>query len=265
MTDFRIIFYVFRKEQRLKIVGVVQMGVNLEKELIANLNELTGSEQDAIKVFSALYINSCQNLKNEKMVLFDENLTQEIEFYGRKREKYLEEIHQMLAQYAELLDSLVRQYDTWVCAVIMNLQKAYNQQKIAIADVKMSIDLQKETRRKASEQKISHYEIVIGECKRQLQDCKVNMEKKIGELFFDQGKQINVVNTSILQKVINLFIGKSKVEQFVIKRKQLELENLSMRVKQVCEEIQQETIAQVATIEDVMQQVQDVFKRAIKE
>lgn len=265
MTDFRIIFYVFRKEQRLKIVGVVRMGVNLEKELVANLNELTGSEQDAIKVFSALYINSCQNLKNEKIALFDENLTQEIEFYGRKREKYLEEIHQMLAQYAELLDAVIRQYDTWVCAVIMDLQKAYNQQKVAIVDVKRSIGLQNKTRRKASEQKMSHYEIVIGECKKQLQDCKWGMENKMNELFSCEEKQLSVVNTNILQKVINLFIGKSRVEQFVIERKQLELEELSMRVKQTCEEIQQETIAQVAIIEDVMQQVQNVFKRALKE
>ena len=241
------------------------MGVNLEKELVANLNELTGSEQDAIKVFSALYINSCKNMKNEKMALLDENLTQEIEFYGRKREKYLEEIYQMLAQYAELLDVVIRQYDTWVCAVIMDLQKAYNQQKIAIVDVKRSIGLQNEMRRKAAEQKISHYEIVIGECKRQLQECKKNMEKKIGKLFCDQGKQLSVVNTSILQKVINLFIGKSKIEQFVIKTQQLELEELSVRVKQACEEINQETIDQIAMIKDVMQQVQDVFERAIKE
>lgn len=238
---------------------------NLEKEFMTNLRELTDNEQDATKVFSAMYINSYEKIKSEKLESLNKSIIGQIEFYGRKKNEYSSDMEIISNKYSEAIDKIIGEYNTWFCAILNKLQEAYNNQKIAMTNVKLSIDLNNEVKKAASEYKINNYEIVEQECKSQLKECKEKMENKLNEIFYSRDKSLSTGKNNIFQKIINIFSGKSKVNNFVINSLNKELDELNKKVDNECERINTETINKIAVIEDAILQTQTIFKNMLKE
>ena len=67
--------------------------ISLEKELMTTLKELNNSEQNEIRIISAYFINSCENLKKEKLQSIENSISNKIKFYGKRKKQYLEEIN----------------------------------------------------------------------------------------------------------------------------------------------------------------------------
>lgn len=243
------------------------MSINpsLEKELMIDLRELNQNEQDAIKVFCAMYENSCEKLKNEKLESLVKSLTEQIKFYGRKKEEYAENIRQIMEKYAGLIDQMAQTYDTWLGAIILDLQDVYNNQKIAIANEKISIGLSNEGKKVASEEKINNYEIVAQECKRQMMQCKEKMLNQLNEIFYEKDKSLSAKKGNIFQKFMNIFTGKSKVNHFVIATINQEISDLENKVKTECERMENEMVEQVAILENAILQTQELFNNRLKE
>ena len=172
----------------------------LEEELMNNLRELTNDEQDQIKVFSAMYLKSNENIKKEKVESLEKSIIGQIEFYGRKKSNYSESIEQICNKYAVSIDKIIEQYDIWYCAILDKIQESYNNQKITITNTKISIDTENELNYVASDNKVTNYEIVIQECKKQLRECKSGMESKLNDLFFSRDKSLAVRKANIFQK-----------------------------------------------------------------
>ena len=243
------------------------MSINpsLEKELMNDLRELNQNEQDAIRVFCAVYQNSYEKLKNEKLEALDKSLTEQIQFYGRKKAKYSENIRQIMEKYTNLIDQMAQVYHTWLGAIILDLQDVYNNQKIAIANAKISIGLSHEGKKLASEEKINNYEIVAQECKRQMADCKDKMNSQLDAIFYEKDKSLSTKNSNIFQKFMNIFSGKSKVNHFVIATINQEMNDLENRVRTECEIMENEVVEQIAIVENAILQTQELFNNRLKE
>ena len=241
----------------------MSIGVDLEKDLLTNMRELSAAEQDEIRIFSAMYINQCEQMKAEKIQALENSLGEQIKFYGKKKENYDIDVKQILENYAKNMDVIIGQYNQYFCAILKDLQDIQNNQKIAFANEKICICSKEEKRREAVEQKIINYEIVLGECKRQLDDCKLQLKAKMEEIFPAKDKQLSKGKASFFHKFGNLFSGKSKVENFVIKASYKEMEDLLARVVEDVKKIEEEMIKNIAIIKDAIAQTQNSINEII--
>lgn len=238
--------------------------VDLENELVNNLQELTTAEQDELRVVSLVYMGEYEKLKAEKIQSFQNSLHEQIKFYGKNPDLYEKQISQFLQKYENMLDLLIKEYNTRFIAVNNELQDTQNNQKIAIVNIKFSITLKDEIKRKASESKKENYEIVMQECVRQLSSCKDEMVGKINEIFFSKDKQLSTGKQSILEKIKNHFLGKQKIENFVIQPIEVELVRLEDTLNNELMNINEETIMNIAVIKDARMQTQKIFNNMLK-
>lgn len=238
---------------------------NLEKDLMNNLRELNNIEQNELKIFSAMFISTCKKIKSNKVMLLDDAIINQIKFYGKRKELYSKDIDLIERKYIELMDQIIDLYITWYCAIVNKLQDSYNNQKISITNCKIAIDSQNEVKMAAAEYKIDNYETVIQECKRQLSECKEGMEQRVNQIFYDKGNSLSVKKNNIIQKILNIFIGKNKVKEFVIEPLNIELKQIEESVNRECENIEQETINNIAMIEDGIIQTKNIFTNMVKE
>ena len=237
----------------------------LEEELMNNLTELTNDEQVQLKVFSVTYLKLNEKIKKEKVDSLEKSIVEQIEFYGRNKKDYSESIEQICNKYAFSIDKIIEQYNTWICAILDKLQETYNNQKVSITNAKISLDTGNELNYVASQNKINNYEIVIQECKKQLRECKSSMENKLNDLFFSRGKSLIVKKPKIYQKIINIFSGKAKVNNFVISSLSKEMNELEKTVDKECINLNEDIINHVAVIEDAIMQTQEIFDNIVKE
>lgn len=242
----------------------MSIGVDLEKDLLINMRELSAAEQDEIRIFSAIYINQYEKIKADKIQALENSISDQIKFYGKKKENYEIDIKQILENYAKNMDVIIGQYNQYFCAILKDLQDIQNNQKIAFANEKICIRSKDEGRRVAVEQKIINYEIVIEECKRQLEICKLQLKDKLEEIFPTKDKQLSKGKTNVFHKFGNLFSGKSKVENFVIKTSYKEMEDLLARVVEDVKKIEEEMIKNIAIIKDAITQTQTSFNEMIE-
>lgn len=238
--------------------------VNLENELVNNLQELTTAEQDELRVVSSIYIDQYEKLKAEKIQSFENSLHEQIKFYGKNPDLYGKQISEFLEKYENMLDLLIKEYNTRFIAVNNELQDTQNNQKIAIVNIKFSITLKDEIKRKASESKKDNYEIVLQECVRQLSSCKDEMVGKINEIFFNKDKQLSTGKPSILEKIKNCFLGRQKIKNFVIQPVEVELIRLEDIINNELTNINEETIMNIAVIKDARIQTQKIFNNMLK-
>lgn len=238
--------------------------VDLENELLNNLQELTNAEQDELRVVSSVYMDQYERLKAQKIKSFQNSLYEQIKFYGKNPDLYEKQINQFLQKYENMLDLLIKEYNTRFIAVNNELQDTQNNQKIAIVNIKFSITLKDEIKRKASESKKDNYEIVMQECVKQLSSCKDEMVGKINEIFLNKDKQLSIGKQSIWEKVKNRFLGKQKIESFVIQPVEVELIRLEDTIHNELTNINEETIMNIAVIKDARMQTQKIFNNMLK-
>ncbi len=238
--------------------------VSLENELVNNLQELTTAEQDELRVVSSVYIDEYEKLKTEKIKSFENNLYEQIRFYGKNPDLYQKQINGFLKKYEAMLDLLIKEYNTRFIAVNNELQDTQNNQKIAIVNIKFSITFNDEIKRKASESKKDNYEIVMQECVRQLSSCKDEMIGKINEIFYNKDKQLSTGKQSIFEKMKNRFFGKQKIENFVIQPVEIELVRLEDTINNELTNINEETVMNIAVIKDARMQTQKIFNNMLK-
>lgn len=239
-------------------------GANLENELVNGLQELTNAEQDELKVVSALYINEYENLKADKVNSLKNSLNEQIKFYGRKPVAYSSQINEFVTKYEGMIDDVIKEYNTRYIAVNNELQDTQSNQKIAIVNIKYGINFKDNTKMLASENKRDNYEIVMNECIKQLGNCQGEMSSKINQIFYNKDKQLSNGRTNIFERIINIFTGKSKVDNFVINSVYMELNQLQNTVNAELPNIKEETIKNIAVIKDARIQTQKIFNRMLE-
>ena len=237
----------------------------LEQDLITNLKELTNLEQNEIKVQSALFMNYCTNLKKAKLEALEENITNQILFYGKKVEKYRKQINLILTDYENMIDQIQNLYTSRLIAIIQKLQGLYDNQKISITNCKIAIDCKDVVKLAASEYKVDNYETLIRECKNQILECINNMEIDISQIFYNQNTAISIKKANLFQKIINLFLGKNKVGNFVLNPLNLEIEQIGSNLPNETTRIEADTLNNIAVLEDGILQTKTIFKDMLEE
>ena len=238
---------------------------NLERKLVSELNELSYAEEKEIKITSSIYIDEYEELKNEKINSFKNSVNDQIRFYGRNPSEYAKEIENLTKKYSELINMIIKEYNTRFIAINNELQDTQSNQKIAIVNIKFGIKFKDDVKIRASENKKDNYEIVLGECSRQLDSCKDEMIQKVNEIFYSKDKQLSLPKTSILEKIKNIFTGKAKVENFLLNSVEVELNQLENSVSTELKNVSEETILNLAIIKDARQQTQEIFNEMLKE
>ena len=239
--------------------------ISLEKDFISVLKELNTLEQDQIKIYSAMFTNSCTNCRDSKINSLSENIYSQIKLYGKSPNKYADKINDILSKYTNLIEQIINQYVTRFIAIINELQKVYSNQKISITNCQLALNAENEVKLSASEYKIDNYEILIQECKNQLIKCQNNMENEINNLFYDKRNSLITKKSNIFQKFLNLFNGNKKVVDFVFNPLNNEIFNLQDAVNNRLQTISDETLDDISIIEDGILKTREIFKNMLKE
>ena len=225
----------------------------LEKKLMEDIRKLSNIEQDEIKVYIAEIINLSEKIKKEKIQMLEKSIAQQIRFYGKKEDVYKKEIENIVKKYEILIQKVSGLYIVWFLAIISELQKIYDNQKISMTNCKLAIDIEDEIKKTASEYKINNYEIVIKE-------CKISMNYKINEMFCNKLNPLCERKNNIFEKIINIFVGKSKIKKFVIDSFYFEINKIEKEINNQTQAINEETVKNVAKVEDGIIQTEKVFK-----
>lgn len=239
--------------------------ISLEKDFILALKELSTIEQDQIKIYSALFTNSCKNLKDKKMNSLSENIYGQIKFYGKNPNKYTKKINNIMSEYSNLMEQILNLYITKFITIINELQNVYNNQKISITNCKLALEKKNEVKLSASEYKIDNYELLIQECKNQLIECKEDMEKDMNNLFYTKGISLAVKKNNIFQKFLHLFNGNKKITNFVFDPLSVKISSLNNSVATQSQAINDKTLHDVSIIEDGIIKAREIFSNMLKE
>ena len=236
----------------------------LEETLMTDLREVNQNEQEALKIFSAMYVNSYEKIKNEKTESLQRAIESQIKYYGRKKDEFASRINQLSEKYVEMIDKVIEVYNTRFVTIISELSETWNNQKVAIVNAKIAIEQENDTRLQAAENKVNNYEIVIQECMKQMEECKIDMENRLNELFYNKDQSLTKGKISLFQKLSNLFSGKTKLERFVFQALEVELSNQEKVIEEQIVKIEEESIQKVAVIKDAQMQTQNIFKEMLE-
>ena len=236
---------------------------NLEQELMTILKYLTQKEQDSLQVLSAQYIRNYEKIKKEKIESLKKMILEQIKFYGRRKEDYMSRINALLEKYSELIEEVIKEYNTRFVSIGSELQDNWNNQKIAFVNEKISVEQENEEKRLAAENKANNYEILIQESLRQLEECKNELSLKLNELFYDKNQALALRRVGILDKIINIFTGKSKVEKFVFSALETEYKNQKEVIGNEVKNVAEQTIKNLAIIKEGQLQTQKIFNNML--
>ena len=236
----------------------------MEKDLMINLHNLSSFEQNEFKILIAIYTTLYENLKKDKINDFKNSIESQIKFYSGKLSDYSDKISQVVSKYELLINKILIEYNTRFIALMNEIQNTESNQKIAITNMKLSIELKSEKKYNAVNVKRNNYEIVLQECFNQLENCKYELKNKLNEIFYNRNNQLAIKKNNIFQKIINLFTGKQNIDKFVFDAVDMEIKKLEETVENEIYKINIETIQNVAIIKNAQMQTQNIFNQMLR-
>lgn len=239
---------------------------NLENELVSEVSELSNVEEKETKIKSSIYINDYEELREQKITSFKNSINDQISFYcGKNSYRYVKQVDRLTEKYEKLVNSLIREYNTRYIAVNNELQDTQSNQKITIVNIKFGIRHNDNIKIEASQNKKENYEIILEECSRQLDACRDEMVKKVNEIFYNKENQLAINKFNIIERIKNFFTGNAKVEKFLLKPLEVELEQLEKSVSTELEDVSKQTIYNLAIIKDARINTQKIYNEMLKE
>lgn len=249
--------------------------------LMDKLTQLNELEMKKSTVLAVIFQKTTQEIKEKKMQDLKKSFEEQIKYYDQYLEDYEEDYQQISTQYEQQLTKILEEYKMLYINLYLELQEAECNQKIAITNYQKSCDTKQEMvgrvhvdkieaydrKVKACFQKKNNYDIIINECEKTLDKCAMNMTKKINSLFSDKSSQIVVreegLFTKIINKVKNIFQGKTKFNTYVLEPWKVELEMMENKLPDVINDIQQEAILFVAKMKQAKAQTNQIFEQMI--
>lgn len=254
---------------------------NLEKMLINKLKKLNEIEQNKARILTAIFIKTTNDLKKRKINSLENSILNQAEFFNQDIGKYSDFYSETVEKYTNQLSQIINIYTELFINIQMELQEAECNQKIAITNVKKSIDIKNslpknvsietiENYRKkidACMQKKLNYDIIIENCEKELEQCSENMVKHINFLFGDKSSQVALNNDEgfkrFINRVVNRFVGANKFNTYVITPTNLEVETREVKIPVLSEEIKDKTINFVAKIKQAKDETNKIFDKMI--
>lgn len=257
------------------------MEKNVEKKLIDKLKELNEVEQNKAKIITTIFVKSTQEIKEQKINSLENSILNQAKFYNQNIDNYNEIYTEILEKYTKQLSQIINIYSELFINIQMELQEAECNQKIAITNLKKSIDMKEKISNEDSKelieeynkkidaciQKKINYDIIIENCEKELEQCSTIMLEKINMLFGDKSSQISLENESgfkkFINKVVNKFVGATKFNTYVIEPTNLEVETIHKKLGRLSIDIKNNTINFVAKIKQAKDETNKIFKNMI--
>lgn len=254
---------------------------NLEKMLFNKLKKLNEIEQNKSRILTTIFIKTTKNLKKQKIKALEDNILSQADFYNQDIDKYNEFYNDVISKYTNQLSQIINIYTELFINIQMELQEAECNQKIAITNIKKSIDIKNslpktssietmESYRKkidACMQKKLNYDIIIENCEKELEQCSENLVGHINLLFGDKSSQVTIKDEEgfkkFINKVINRFTGANKFNTYVITPTNIEVETRDNKLPMLSGEIKDKTINFVAKIKQAKDETNKIFEKMI--
>lgn len=249
--------------------------------LMDKLIELNELEIKKSKVLAAIFQKTMDEMEKKKLQSLDANFEEQAKFYDQYLEDYEKTYQEMKNRYEEQLSQILEQYQELFVNLYLELQEAECNQKIAITNWKKSYDIKQEILNKANSsmieeydrkieaciQKKQNYDIIIEECEKELEKCATQMEKRVNSLFQDKSSQMFLTEISffgkIMNKIKNIFTGKSKFNTYVMEPMKVELEMIETKLPDIIENMEQEMVTFVARIKQAKAETNQIFEQMI--
>lgn len=245
---------------------------------IEKLTELNDLEITKTKILTAIFMRTVQRVMDRKMQALEADFEEQAEFYGQDLEDYEDVYAEIRTKYEDQLIQIMNQYNKLFMNMQLELQEAECNQKIAITNFKKSSDIKSEAKGVSKKELVKeyqkkmlaclqrkiNYDVIIEECEKELSQCAHQAERKLNNLFGDKGSQISLreegMFTKFLNKIKNIFTGKTKFNTYCIEPIHVELEMRENKLPDVMKSIYQETIYFVAKMRQAKDETNAIFE-----
>lgn len=253
----------------------------LSKMLITDLKKLNDIEQNKLKIITTLFLRKSSEIKKQKIEALKNNILNQAEFYNQNINNYNEIYNDIVNKYSSQLSQIINIYIELFINIQMELQEAECNQKIAITNLKKSIDIKRKLPVKSSIEEIENcnkkisacmqkkmnYDVIIENCEKELVQCSKNMIDHINYLFGDKSSQVllkdDVGFKRFINRVVNRFAGANKFKNYVIEPTNIEVETMSLKIPQLSGDIKDKTINFVAKIKQAKDETNNIFDKMI--
>lgn len=250
--------------------------------MIEKIIELNTLELNKMKILSAIFLKTSNDIIEKKVEALQTNLEEQAEYYGQYLEDYNDVCDGIIKKYKEQLLQIVENYKMYFINMQIELQEAECNQKIAITNLKKCLEIKEKLIENQSEefieeynskidacmQKKINYDIIIKECENELNLCTSKMEQKINSLFADKSTQISLKEEGIFKKIINklanIFSGAKKFNTYVIEPINVELEMMEDKLPDITNNIKNEAIYFVAKMKQAKDETNAIFEAMLK-
>ena len=257
------------------------MEENANVILMDKLTELSDLEINKVKVLTAIFNKTTQNILQKKVQSLESSFEEQAKFYGQKLSDYTQIYDEIIPKYKKQLSEIIEKYTQLFVNMQIELQEAECNQKIAITNLKKSFDIKEEITGKAKEelieeyrkkiiacmQKKMNYDVIIKECSKEIDSCAINMETKINSLFSDKSNQIALRDENAFKKIINkisnFFTGEKKFNTYVIEPITVELDMMDSKLPDITNNIHKDTVDFVARIKQAKDETNTIFENMI--
>ena len=253
----------------------------LNQMLINNLKKLNDIEQSKSKIITILFLRKANEIKIQKIDALKNNILNQAEFYNQKINNYNESYNDIINKYSSQLSQIIDIYVELFINIQMELQEAECNQKIAITNLKKSIDMKKKLPVNSSIEEIEkcnkkitaciqkkrNYAVIIENCEKELGQCSKNMIDHINYLFGNKSSQILLKNDvgfkKYINKVVNRLTGANKFKNYVIEPTNIEVETMDLKIPELRSDIKDKTINFVAKIKQAKDETNNIFDKMI--
>ncbi len=238
---------------------------------IKRLNEL---EVQRLEIQLAKFNKEINECYESKINLIEENIDNQIKYYGKNISSYTKEKNSILNRYKEEFQKNYDKRKEQFFNIIVEIQEMQANQKIALTNFKKIAEdkenfMQNFKKLEALVNKYAGYNEIILECEAKLNDCILATKKDFEQITKYRNPSIAVIEkgnfiTNIINKILNKFSGKSKFEKEVINKMEKELLEVEKNNILNLEIIDKQTINLVAKIEELREIMNSEFKFAVE-
>ena len=247
--------------------------------LMEKLTELNELEITKMKILTAIFIKTLQEIKNKKVQSMESNFEEQAKVYGQDLADYQEVYYEIMNKYKDQIEQIIERYNELFINIQLELQEAECNQKIAITNFKKSFDIKLEAMSISKEnlaqdyskkmlacmQKKENYDVIIKACQKELEDCVEEAENKLNSLFINKAGQLVLREesffTKLMDKIKNMFTGRTKFNTYCIESTNVELEMIERKLPDHIKQIRQKTIHFVAKIKQAKDETNLIFEK----
>ena len=213
-------------------------------KLLDNIKEVGEYECIKIQLSSAIYTKKINEKMNKAIKLFYDNLEAQSKVFGVNLNNYNSRVEAIKRNYQDEIKKIKEEYAFQFVNMQLEYREAVTNQKIALVNAKKMYDLKKEylesmnkmlenddkvaeinSSAQSYDEKIKkcldrfyEYKTIVRECEEKIENCMENSFQEIEKIAnrnIEKSislKDENVI-TKLINKIVNLFSGKSKFER----------------------------------------------------